>query len=82
MFNKIKLNINKNKICVVQFVEEKIENDAKKSIFSNLLDKFWGEIKIDLDLDQVYDSRSIDKLRHIKKFLKFFKDCKNKTEQI
>ena len=65
-----------------QFVEEKIENDAKKSIFSNLLDKFWGEIKIDLDLDQVYDSRSIDKLRHIKKFLKFFKDCKNKTEQI
>jgi hypothetical protein len=41
-----------------QFVEEKIENDAKKSIFSNLLEKFWGEIKIDLELDQVYDLQS------------------------
>ena len=63
------------------FVEEKIEKNIKTLIYSNLIEKFCGEIKADLELDRMYDSNSIDKLKHIKKFLKLFKDCDNKSEQ-
>jgi hypothetical protein len=64
-----------------QFVDEKIQKNDKALVYSNLIEKFYGELKSDLESDTIYDSKVIDKLKHVKKFLKVFKNFDNKSEQ-
>ena len=65
-----------------QFVDERLDVDEKQRVYTSLIDKFYGEIQMDLALDTVYDSKTIDKLRHIKRFLKIFKDFEKKSDQV
>ena len=65
-----------------QFVDERLEVEEKTQVYSNLINKFYGEMQTDLALDTVYDSNAIDKLRHMKKFLKIFKNFELKSDQV